>query len=108
MPLSPACSPRCSRTPCSAPFVGTALGFALAGGPAEIVTIFAALGVGLALPYLAVCGGAGPGRLAAAPGPLDGAAARRPRAGPGRDRDLARGRARGLLRARAPRSASVP
>jgi suppressor for copper-sensitivity B len=41
-------------TPCSAPFVGTALGFALAGGPAEILTIFAALGVGLALPYLAV------------------------------------------------------
>jgi suppressor for copper-sensitivity B len=41
-------------TPCSAPFVGTALGFALAGGPTEIVTIFGALGIGLALPYLAV------------------------------------------------------
>jgi len=41
-------------TPCSAPFVGTALGFALAGGPAEILTIFAALGIGLALPYFAV------------------------------------------------------
>ena len=41
-------------TPCSAPFVGTALGFALAGGAAEVVTIFAALGIGLALPYLAV------------------------------------------------------
>ena len=41
-------------TPCSAPFVGTALGFALSGGPREIVTIFAALGIGLALPYLAV------------------------------------------------------
>ena len=41
-------------TPCSAPFVGTALGFALARGPADIVGVFAALGVGLALPYLAI------------------------------------------------------
>lgn len=41
-------------TPCSAPFVGTAVGFALARGPVEIAAIFAALGVGLALPYLAV------------------------------------------------------
>ncbi|GEO42968.1 suppressor for copper-sensitivity B [Skermanella aerolata] len=41
-------------TPCSAPFVGTAVGFALARGPVEILTIFAALGVGLASPYLLV------------------------------------------------------
>ena len=41
-------------TPCSAPFLGTAVGFALAGGPAEILLIFAALGFGLALPYLLV------------------------------------------------------
>jgi suppressor for copper-sensitivity B len=41
-------------TPCSAPFVGTALGFALARGPVEILTIFMALGVGMALPYLLV------------------------------------------------------
>jgi suppressor for copper-sensitivity B len=41
-------------TPCSAPFLGTAVGFALARGPAEIVAVFAALGLGLALPYLAV------------------------------------------------------
>ncbi|WP_221205860.1 protein-disulfide reductase DsbD family protein [Limibacillus halophilus] len=41
-------------TPCSAPFLGTAVGFALARGPAEILLIFAALGVGLALPYLLV------------------------------------------------------
>ncbi|MBP2298414.1 protein-disulfide reductase DsbD family protein [Azospirillum picis] len=41
-------------TPCSAPFLGTAVGFALAKGPAEIFAIFAALGIGLALPYLAV------------------------------------------------------
>ena len=43
-------------TPCSAPFLGTAVGFALASGPAVIFLIFAALGVGLALPYLAVAG----------------------------------------------------
>jgi suppressor for copper-sensitivity B len=41
-------------TPCSAPFVGTAVGFALARGPLEILAIFLALGVGLALPYLTV------------------------------------------------------
>lgn len=41
-------------TPCSAPFLGTAIGFALARGPFEILAVFAALGVGLALPYLAV------------------------------------------------------
>ena len=39
-------------TPCSAPFLGTAVGFALARGPVEILAIFLALGVGLALPYL--------------------------------------------------------
>lgn len=41
-------------TPCSAPFLGTAVGFALARGSGEILAIFAALGVGLALPYLLV------------------------------------------------------
>jgi suppressor for copper-sensitivity B len=41
-------------TPCSAPFVGTAVGFALSRGPVEIVWIFAALGLGLAFPYLLV------------------------------------------------------
>ncbi|CAO3422429.1 protein-disulfide reductase DsbD family protein [Azospirillum endophyticum] len=41
-------------TPCSAPFLGTAVGFALSKGPLEIYAIFATLGVGLALPYLAV------------------------------------------------------
>jgi len=41
-------------TPCSAPFLGTAVGFALSRGPAEILMIFTALGLGLALPYLAV------------------------------------------------------
>lgn len=41
-------------TPCSAPFLGTAIGFALARGPLEILAIFTALGLGLSLPYLAV------------------------------------------------------
>ena len=39
-------------TPCSAPFLGTAVGFALARGTLEIAVIFLALGLGLALPYL--------------------------------------------------------
>ena len=41
-------------TPCSAPFLGTAIGFAFAGTSLDILAIFAALGLGLALPYLAV------------------------------------------------------
>ncbi len=41
-------------TPCSAPFLGTAVGFALAGGATEILAIFLALGVGLAGPYLLI------------------------------------------------------
>jgi suppressor for copper-sensitivity B len=41
-------------TPCSAPFVGTAIGFALSRGGAEIFAIFLAMSIGLALPYLAV------------------------------------------------------
>jgi suppressor for copper-sensitivity B len=41
-------------TPCSAPFVGTAIGFALARGPGDIVAVFLALGLGFAAPYLLV------------------------------------------------------
>lgn len=41
-------------TPCSAPFLGTAVGFAFARGASEIFMVFAALGVGLSLPYLLV------------------------------------------------------
>lgn len=41
-------------TPCSAPFLGTAIGFALSRGTAEIFAVFIAVGLGLALPYLAV------------------------------------------------------
>ncbi|HEU4525942.1 MAG TPA: thioredoxin family protein, partial [Gemmatimonadales bacterium] len=41
-------------TPCSAPFLGTAVGFALARGAPEILMIFTALGLGLAAPWLLV------------------------------------------------------
>lgn len=39
-------------TPCTAPFLGTAVGFALAGSVANIFTIFTFLGLGLAAPYI--------------------------------------------------------
>ncbi|WP_342235799.1 protein-disulfide reductase DsbD family protein [Inquilinus sp. OTU3971] len=55
-------------TPCSAPFVGTALGFALSRGPAEIGAIFAALGLGMALPYLLIAAVPGLARLLPRPG----------------------------------------
>ena len=41
-------------TPCSAPFLGTAVGFALSREAGEIFAVFTALGLGLALPYLLV------------------------------------------------------
>jgi suppressor for copper-sensitivity B len=40
-------------TPCTAPFLGTAVGFALSRGNSEIFVVFLALGLGLAVPYLA-------------------------------------------------------
>ena len=55
-------------TPCSAPFVGTAVGFALSGGTAQILTIFFALGLGLASPYLAVAAFPSLARLMPKPG----------------------------------------
>ncbi|WP_207478022.1 protein-disulfide reductase DsbD family protein [Arenibaculum pallidiluteum] len=55
-------------TPCSAPFLGTAVGFALARGPLEILAVFAALGTGLALPYLLVAAVPGIARLLPRPG----------------------------------------
>lgn len=39
-------------TPCSAPYLGTAIGFALAGSVSDIIIIMTAVGFGLALPYL--------------------------------------------------------
>lgn len=40
--------------PCSAPFLGTAISFGLAGGTGDLALSFAALGIGFAFPYLAV------------------------------------------------------
>lgn len=52
-------------TPCSAPFLGTAVAFALSGRPIDIFVIFTALGIGLALPYLLVA--AAPGIIGVLP-----------------------------------------
>jgi suppressor for copper-sensitivity B len=41
-------------TPCTAPFLGTSIGFALSRGPLEIYSIFVSLGVGMALPFILV------------------------------------------------------
>ncbi len=41
-------------TPCTAPFLGTAVGFALSRGAMEIYAVFLFLGIGLALPWLLV------------------------------------------------------
>ncbi len=54
-------------TPCSAPFLGTAVGFALSRGWVEILAIFLALGIGMAAPYLIIA--AAPGLAARLPRP---------------------------------------
>ena len=41
-------------TPCTAPFLGTSIGFALSRGASEIYAVFAALGVGMAAPFILV------------------------------------------------------
>jgi thiol:disulfide interchange protein DsbD len=41
-------------TPCTAPFMGVAMGYALTQPPAVAMIVFLALGFGLALPYLAL------------------------------------------------------
>ncbi len=41
-------------TPCTAPFMGPALGFALTQSPAMSMTVFTALGAGMAAPYVAL------------------------------------------------------
>ncbi len=55
-------------TPCSAPFVGTAIAFALARGPTETLAIFGALGLGLAAPHLLVAAFPGFVRVLPKPG----------------------------------------
>ena len=54
-------------TPCSAPFLGTAVSFALSRGSIEIYAVFLCLGIGLALPYFV--GAAFPGIATRMPRP---------------------------------------
>jgi suppressor for copper-sensitivity B len=55
-------------TPCSAPFLGTAVGFALAQPAGVIFAVFAAVGVGMSLPYLVLAVAPGAARLLPKPG----------------------------------------
>tara|TARA_B100000029_G_scaffold247805_1_gene244724 strand:+ start:34719 stop:36857 length:2139 start_codon:yes stop_codon:yes gene_type:complete len=41
-------------TPCTAPFVGTSVSFAIAGSISETLTIFVSLGLGMAFPFLLI------------------------------------------------------
>jgi suppressor for copper-sensitivity B len=52
---------------CSAPFVGTAVGFALARGPLDIALVLGALGLGMAAPFIAIA--TAPGLVACLPRP---------------------------------------
>jgi thiol:disulfide interchange protein DsbD len=56
-------------TPCSAPFLGTAVGFAFASSTLVILSIFVAIGLGLAAPYLVVTWVPGWARIIPRPGP---------------------------------------
>lgn len=42
-------------TPCTAPFMATAMGYALTQPPYVALSVFMALGIGLSLPYLLLC-----------------------------------------------------
>jgi thiol:disulfide interchange protein len=55
-------------TPCSAPFLGSAVGFALAQTAPVIFAVFLALGLGMALPYLLVAAVPGVARFLPRPG----------------------------------------
>ncbi len=55
-------------TPCSAPFLGTAVGFALAQSSPVILAVFTAVGLGMALPYLTLAVAPGAARLLPKPG----------------------------------------
>lgn len=55
-------------TPCTAPFMGTAIGFALTQSVPAALAIFASLGLGLALPFLALTLWPGALRLLPRPG----------------------------------------
>lgn len=55
-------------TPCSAPFLGTAIGFGLAQPAPIVFAIFLAAGTGLALPYLVLAAAPGAARFFPRPG----------------------------------------
>ena len=55
-------------TPCSAPFLGTALGFALTQSSATTVGMFTSIGLGMASPYLLLAAFPAAGRLLPRPG----------------------------------------
>ena len=56
-------------TPCSAPFLGTAVGFAFASSAPVVLALFLAIGGGLALPYLIIAAFPASARLLPRPGP---------------------------------------
>jgi suppressor for copper-sensitivity B len=56
-------------TPCSAPFLGTAVGFALSQSALTIFAVFTSIALGMALPYLALAAAPGAARLLPKPGP---------------------------------------
>jgi len=55
-------------SPCTAPFMGASLGLAFTLPPMAALTLFAALGAGMALPYLAACTWPGLARAMPRPG----------------------------------------
>jgi DsbC/DsbD-like thiol-disulfide interchange protein/cytochrome c biogenesis protein CcdA len=56
-------------SPCTAPFMGAALGFAMAGSTSILLVVFIALGVGVALPYALLAWFPGWRRRLPRPGP---------------------------------------
>jgi len=55
-------------TPCTAPFMGAALGYAVAAPPAQAMLVFLGLGLGMALPFLLFSLAPGLARLLPRPG----------------------------------------
>jgi thiol:disulfide interchange protein/DsbC/DsbD-like thiol-disulfide interchange protein len=56
-------------TPCTAPFMGTALGYAMLAAPGQALAVFVALGAGLAAPVVLATAVPGIARLLPRPGP---------------------------------------
>jgi suppressor for copper-sensitivity B len=59
-------------TPCSAPFLGTAVGFALSQNAGTIFAILSAVGIGMALPYLLLAAAPATVKVLPKPGPWMG------------------------------------